>query len=141
MHAQHCCLWLKLQPPFSWAENSPPQVPLPREEGKEGRGGCVCSLESAHACIPEHARQDALVPVARPLGATVGTSRLLGWRWAWMESRGDVKHSTGDEETLNTSKQGWTQQRDVHGIFLHAMHSSSNLVSRLRVLLLLYIYI
>lgn len=111
MHVQSCCLWLKLQPSFSWTENTCSQVPLSKEEGEEGRGGCVSVGWSQHpplpaqACIPEHARQDALV------------------------GRGDVKHGIGDEGPFNTSKQGWIQQWDVHGTFFHAMHSTLNLVS------------
>lgn len=66
MHAKRCCLWLKLQPPFSWTENSCSQVPLPKEEGEEAVAAAWSQHPPlpAHACIPERARcarQDALV--------------------------------------------------------------------------------
>lgn len=41
-----------------------------------------------------------------------------------MVGRGDAKHGIGNEGPLNTSQQGWSQKWDVHGIFLHATHST-----------------
>lgn len=93
MHAQHCCLWLKLQPPFSCTENSHSQVPLPKEEGEEGRGGCVCSLESAstpaRACQTGCPGDQCLwlgpwVPLLAPRGSWGGGG--IGWRGGVMLS-------------------------------------------------------
>lgn len=139
MHVQRCCLWLKLQPSFSWIENSCSQGPLRKEEGKEGRGGCVCSLESASTpastCLYPWTCQMCQTGCPGDQCLWLGHwVPLLAPRGSWGEGgvgcwRGDVKHGIGDEGSLNTNKQGWTQQWDVHGILLHAMHSTLNLLS------------
>lgn len=51
-------------------------------------------------------------PVAWPLGATAGTSRLLGWRWG-RDGWGGVMSSTA----LGMKGHSTPASRDVHGIF------------------------
>lgn len=80
----------------------------------------------AHACIPERAgcaRQDALVTRACGLAAECQ---------CWHLEAPGVKVGLdvgGLMSSVALGMKGWTQQWDVHGIFLHATHSTLNRVS------------